>query len=55
MKNDELTVIVNYLDSETVKALNKFLRDTKYGNFTLIIKNSKVVGYDFLIRKRNKE
>jgi len=55
LKNDELTFITNCLDSETINALKKFLTDTRFGNFTLIVKEGKVVGYDFLIRKRNKE
>lgn len=55
LKNSDLTVIANYLDPETIKALSNFLRSTTFGNFTLIIQENKVVGYDFPVKKRPKK
>lgn len=54
LKNNDLTNIANYLDSEIIKALSNFLSNTSFGTFTLIIQEKKVVGYDFLVKKRSK-
>jgi len=45
--------LVNFnLDVEILQALSNFLKNTSHGTFTLVVQESKVIGYDIQVKKR---
>lgn len=54
LKTSDIHFIIDYSGTETIQALVNFLKNTSYGTFTLVVQDNKVIGYDSLVKKRNK-
>lgn len=39
-------------DDEWFKELLRFLQETRFGSFTVVVQDGKVIGYDELIKRR---
>ncbi|GEC90566.1 DUF2292 domain-containing protein [Brevibacillus brevis] len=49
---DEREILLSKIEPKVIQSLADFLHNARFGSFTLIVHENKVIGYDQMIKNR---
>ncbi|OPY58272.1 MAG: hypothetical protein A4E55_01044 [Pelotomaculum sp. PtaU1.Bin035] len=52
IKTSEFQPLIDGIGVDILQAFGNFLKNTSHGTFTLVVQDSKVIGYDIQVKKR---
>ncbi|WP_436712042.1 hypothetical protein [Brevibacillus formosus] len=50
--DDEREILLSKIEPKVIQSLADFLNNARFGSFTLIVHENKVIGYDQMIKNR---